>query len=61
MIESSYICRDCAIKNGAEPVIGHCFTAHSDKCPHCNKTKSLAHTSDWNWPNNKKLEKNREF
>jgi len=59
-MKEGYICKECAVKKGALPSILHVFTSHQGKCSFCNKLKTLNHTSDWNWPHAKELERNRE-
>ena len=60
-MKEGYICRDCAIKNGGLTVKGHIYTTHQAICENCHESRTLAHTSDWDWPNDKTLEKNREI
>ena len=60
LIESGYICRDCAKANGARGACCHAYTVHMGKCSICGEEKYLGHTSDWDWPEQKDLERNRE-
>ena len=60
-MNEGYICRECAIKNGAIAIKCHICTSHLAICEHCHESKSLCHTSDWDWPNDRTLEKNREI
>ena len=60
-MKEGYICRKCAITKGAVPVEGHRCTSHMAICECCHESETLCHTSDWDWPNNKTLEKNREI
>ena len=60
-VKESYICQSCALLSGAQFPKSHICTHHKSKCPYCNEKKSLCHTSDYDWPNNKELEKNREI
>ena len=59
--KSGYICRLCAVKMGAVPPVDHVCTWHRAKCHFCGEEANLCHTSDWNWPNKRDLERNREF
>lgn len=57
---SGYICRVCAVNKGAVPPKDHVCTWHRAKCHFCNEEANLCHTSDWNWPDKKELEGDRE-
>lgn len=59
-ITESYLCSDCAMKNGAIWPEGHAATFHVSDCDICGEEKSLSHTSDWNWPDHEYLQKGRE-
>ena len=56
-----YICRACAMKYGAVPPRDHECTWHRGICVYCEEEANLCHTSDWNWPDMRYLEENREF
>lgn len=49
------ICAECVKKKGGDTVEGHAATMHSDVCPFCNKTKTLAAVNDFKWPDNNYL------
>lgn len=46
----SYICSDCAEHKGGKWPDGHVATCHQAMCGYCNQEKSLAHVTDWRWP-----------
>jgi len=50
----SYICIECARKNGGVWPEGHVATFHTATCDCCDEEKGLASVGDWNWPDGKK-------
>ena len=59
-MKSGYICEKCALKLNATHPECHVCTVHTGICEFCKKSERLVHTSDWNWPDKKYLEANRE-
>ena len=61
-MEHCYLCKTCALKNGAVWPEGHVATFQLGICELCSEERALAHTSDWNWPiENKHLQQDREI
>ena len=60
-MKEGYICNYCADKHGAEWPEGHIATMHIGKCMICNEKLFLSHTSDYDWPKQRELERGREF
>ncbi len=56
-----YICSSCAKEKGATWPEGHVCTMHNGKCDFCGLSAGLCHTSDYDWPSNPDLQKDREF
>lgn len=60
-MKSGYICHSCAVQLGAVPPKNHICSWHRAKCDFCANDANLCHTSDWDWPNKRYLEEEREF
>jgi len=56
-----YICRSCAMRLNAVPPKNHVCTWHRGRCNFCGEEANLCHTSDWNWPDRRYLEEDREI
>lgn len=47
--KGGYICSDCALANDGKWG-GHAATCHTNNCMICREEKSLACTTDWDFP-----------
>ena len=56
-----YICDACAKKDGAVWPKGHVATYHMGECDGCTGMKNICAVSDWDWPEQRNLERGREI
>lgn len=49
-LAGKYTCHDCAVKRGGKWPKGHICTMSTGDCDFCKKEKTLASTSDYDWP-----------